>query len=85
MKAIYVGIDVHKKDRTVHVLCQGEAVAHCTIAAECESLIDEPSPVLPLRAPDAAGRCCRGGWQIRPRSWPGPRMAAYLPDLVTFA
>jgi transposase len=38
-KEIYVGIDVHKKDWTVHVLCEGEAVKHCTMAAECESLI----------------------------------------------
>ena len=35
-KPIYVGIDVHKKDWTVHVVCQGEELYHNTIPAEPE-------------------------------------------------
>ncbi len=38
-KEVYVGIDVHKKDWTVHVVCGGETLAHCTIASESEPLI----------------------------------------------
>lgn len=38
-KPVYVGIDVHKRDWTVHVLCQGEEVYHATIAPEPERLI----------------------------------------------
>jgi transposase len=47
---MYVGIDVHKRDWTVHVLCQGEELYHATIAPEPERLIAtlkrfEPSEV----------------------------------------
>lgn len=38
-KPIYVGIDVHKRDWTVHVLCQGEELYHATITPEPERLI----------------------------------------------
>jgi transposase len=38
-KPIYVGIDVHKKDWTVHVVCQGEELYHSTIAPEPDRLI----------------------------------------------
>lgn len=38
-KPIFVGIDVHKKDWTVHVICQGEELCHSTIAPEPERLI----------------------------------------------
>jgi hypothetical protein len=27
-KEIYVGIDVHKKDWSVHVVCEGETLVH---------------------------------------------------------
>lgn len=33
-KSIHVGIDVHKNDWTIHVLCQGEEVYHTTIPAD---------------------------------------------------
>jgi transposase len=38
-KRIDVGIDVHKKDWTVHVLCEGEELYHGTITAEADRLI----------------------------------------------
>lgn len=38
-KPMYVGIDVHKWDWTVHVLCQGEELYHSTITPEPERLI----------------------------------------------
>jgi transposase len=38
-KRIDVGIDVHKKDWTVHVLCEGEELYHGTITPEPERLI----------------------------------------------
>ena len=38
-KSIYVGIDVHKKDWVVTVLCQGEEVYHATIGTEPGVLI----------------------------------------------
>lgn len=38
-KPMYVGIDVHKRDWTVHVLCQGEELYHSTITPEPERLI----------------------------------------------
>lgn len=38
-KPIYVGIDVHKRDWTVHVVCQGEELYHSTISPESERLI----------------------------------------------
>ena len=38
-KPIFVGIDVHKNDWTVHVVCQGEEVYHSTISPEPERLI----------------------------------------------
>jgi len=49
-KPMYVGIDVHKRDWTVHVLCQGEELYHSTITPEPERLIAtlkrfEPSEV----------------------------------------
>jgi transposase len=49
-KPIYVGIDVHKRDWTVHVVCQGEELYHSTISPEPERLIAtlkrfEPSEV----------------------------------------
>ena len=33
------GIDVHKRDWTVHVVCQAEEVYHSTIPAEAERLV----------------------------------------------
>jgi transposase len=49
-KPLFVGIDVHKRDWTVHVLCQGEELYHSTISPEPERLITllkrfEPSEV----------------------------------------
>ena len=38
-KPIYVGIDVHKKDWAVHILCQGEQLYRATIPADPGSLI----------------------------------------------
>ena len=38
-KPVYVGIDVHKRDWTVHVICQGEELYHSTIPPEPERLI----------------------------------------------
>jgi transposase len=38
-KPIFVGVDVHKKDWTVHVICQGEELYHSTIVPEPERLI----------------------------------------------
>jgi transposase len=38
-KSIFVGIDVHKRDWTVHVVCQGEELYHSTISPEPERLI----------------------------------------------
>ena len=38
-KPIFVGIDVHKRDWTVHMVCQGEELYHSTIAPEPERLI----------------------------------------------
>lgn len=49
-KPIFVGVDVHKRDWTVHVLCQGEELYHSTITPDPERLIAalqrfEPSEV----------------------------------------
>ena len=38
-KPVYVGIDVHKKDWTVDVICQGETVYHSTVSSYPEQLI----------------------------------------------
>jgi len=38
-KAIYVGLDVHKRNWTVNVLCEGEEIYHATIPADKERLI----------------------------------------------
>ena len=38
-KSIFVGIDVHKKDWTVHGVCAGEDLYHSTISPEPERLI----------------------------------------------
>jgi len=38
-KPMFVGIDVHKRDWTVHVVCQGEELYHSTISPEPERLI----------------------------------------------
>ena len=38
-KAIFVGIDVHKKDWTVHIVCEGEDLCHGTLSPEPERLI----------------------------------------------
>jgi transposase len=38
-KAIFVGIDVHKKDWTVHVVCEGDGLYHGTILPEPERLV----------------------------------------------
>lgn len=38
-KGVYVGIDVHKRDWTVHAICQGEELYHSTIAPDPERLI----------------------------------------------
>jgi transposase len=38
-KPIFVGIDVHKRDWTVHMVCQGEELYHSTISPEPERLI----------------------------------------------
>jgi transposase len=40
-KSIYVGIDVHKKDRTVTVLCQGEQVYHAVIGSDPGALVKQ--------------------------------------------
>jgi len=38
-KPIYVGMDVHKKDWTVHVVCHGEAIYHATVSPDPKQLI----------------------------------------------
>jgi transposase len=38
-KSIYVGIDVHKKDWTVHIVCEGEVLYHGTISPDAERLV----------------------------------------------
>jgi transposase len=38
-KPIYVGLDVHKREWVVSVLCQGEELYHAAIAADPEELI----------------------------------------------
>ena len=38
-KSIYVGIDVHKKDWTVHIMCEGEVLYHGTISPDAERLV----------------------------------------------
>ena len=38
-KPIYVGIDVHKRDWTVHIVCQGEELYHSTIGPDPDRLI----------------------------------------------
>jgi hypothetical protein len=48
-KSIFVGIDVHKRDWTVHVVCQGEELYHSTISPEPERLIAALRPSSSLR------------------------------------
>lgn len=38
-KQLYVRIDVHKRDWTVHVLCQGEELYHATISPDPARLV----------------------------------------------
>ncbi len=39
VKPIYVGIDVHKRDWVVSVLCQGEELYHATLVPDAQGLI----------------------------------------------
>jgi transposase len=38
-KPVYVGIDVHKKDWTVHIVCEGETVYHATLPPDSQGLV----------------------------------------------
>jgi len=38
-KPVYVGLDVHKREWTVTVLCQGEELYHATVVADCAGLV----------------------------------------------
>ena len=38
-KPIYVGIDVHKRDWVVSVLCQGEELYHATVVPDPAALV----------------------------------------------
>ena len=38
-KAVYVGLDVHKREWVVTVLCQGEELHHAAMAADVQALI----------------------------------------------
>jgi transposase len=38
-KSIYVGIDVHKKDWTIHIVCEGEEIYHATLPPDTSRLI----------------------------------------------